>query len=97
MKRRLYAACASVLMLAMLPLNGLSAFAEAISPDAPVPDWVPTDFMSAMEFRNTYGATHIADDRICIVERQETREGLPIPRRSPRPAKWMHLTESTVM
>ncbi|MBR5361796.1 MAG: dockerin type I repeat-containing protein [Oscillospiraceae bacterium] len=75
MKRRLYAACASVLMLAMLPLNGLSAFAEAISPDAPVPDWVPTDFLSAMEFRNTYGATHIADDRICIVERQETREG----------------------
>ena len=67
MKRRLYAACASVLMLAMLPLNGLSAFAEAISPDAPVPDWVPTDFLSAMEFRNTYGATHIENGLICIV------------------------------
>lgn len=75
MKQRLFAACASVMMLAALPLNGISAFAEAIAPDAPVPDWVPTDFLSAMEFRNTYGATHIADDRICIVQLQEQHRG----------------------
>ncbi|MBQ5337676.1 MAG: dockerin type I repeat-containing protein [Oscillospiraceae bacterium] len=33
--------------------------------------WLPTDFESAVEFRNTYGATHIADDTVCIVLRKE--------------------------
>ena len=76
MMRKLFAAGTSALMLVAMTMNGMSAFAEAISPDAPVPDWVPTDFMSAMEFRNQYGATHIADDRICIVERQEIQENV---------------------
>ena len=30
-------------------------------------DWVPSDFESALEFRNTYGATHIESGLICIV------------------------------
>lgn len=34
-----------------------------------LPDWVPTDFMSAMDFRNTYGSTHAEDRIICIVQR----------------------------
>ena len=32
-----------------------------------LPDWIPTDFDAALEFRNTYGATHIADGLVCIV------------------------------
>ncbi|WP_295094382.1 dockerin type I repeat-containing protein [Ruminococcus sp.] len=29
--------------------------------------WIPSDFDSAREFRNTYGATHIEDGVVCIV------------------------------
>ena len=71
MKKKVLAFSMSAVMLAGLPLNGLTAFAEPVPPDAPVPDWVPTDFMSAMDFSNEYGATHVADGKVCIVLRQE--------------------------
>ena len=34
---------------------------------AELPDWVPTDFDSAVNFRNSYGATHIDNGLICVV------------------------------
>ena len=71
MKKRSAGFFLAGMMLAGLPFCSLSAGAEPIPPDAPVPDWVPTDFWSAMEFSNQYGATHIADNRICILLRQE--------------------------
>ena len=36
-----------------------------------LPDWIPNDFESALAFRNTYGATRIADGLICIVFKQQ--------------------------
>ena len=36
-----------------------------------LPDWVPSDFGSALEFRNTYGKTHVEDGLICIVFEQQ--------------------------
>ena len=36
--------------------------------------WIPTDFESAREFRNTYGATHIEDGVVCIVFRLSLEE-----------------------
>ncbi|MBO4876874.1 MAG: dockerin type I repeat-containing protein [Ruminococcus sp.] len=34
---------------------------------AELPDWIPTDFDSAVNFRNSYGATHIDNGLICVV------------------------------
>ena len=46
-------------------LSSPAVFAE--STDTALPDWVPNDLESAVEFRNTYGATHIEDGLICLV------------------------------
>lgn len=46
-------------------------FAEETSTAAKLPSWIPDDFASALEFRNTYGATRIGDGLICIVFQQE--------------------------
>ena len=35
-----------------------------------VPDWVPQDFDAALEFLNTYGATHIQEGYLCTVFRE---------------------------
>ena len=45
-----------------------------------LPEWVPTDFESALEFRNTYGATHVEDGLICAVfweQAEKIPEGEP--------------------
>lgn len=34
---------------------------------AALPDWIPNSFDSALEFRNTYGATLVKDGLVCIV------------------------------
>ena len=34
-----------------------------------LPEWIPTDFESAMEFDRTYGTTHIDDGFICCIHR----------------------------
>lgn len=63
MKTRLFAALsAAALCLTALPLN---ASAVVVMPTAPAS--VPTDTASAVQFRNTYGAVHIEDGRLCIV------------------------------
>ena len=74
MKKKMLTWSIAAMMLAGTVLSGLPAGAEAIPPDAPVPDWVPTDFYSALEFCNKYGATHIEDDRLCVLEKQENDE-----------------------
>ena len=45
----------------------MNVYAEGTGAKAALPDWIPEDFESALEFRNTYGAVHIQDDLICIV------------------------------
>ena len=32
-----------------------------------LPDWVPNDYTSALEFRNTYGVTHVDGQYVCLV------------------------------
>lgn len=69
---------------AIIPLsvNSLNAHpdepvfaADTADPAAAVklPDWIPDDFESALNFRNTYGATRIDSGLICIVF-QESQE-----------------------
>lgn len=48
---------------------------SAVDP-ADIPEWVPTDFETAMKFANTYGATHIEDGLLCIVKMRENNENL---------------------
>ena len=43
------------------------------STESTLPDWIPTDFDSAVEFYNTYGETHIADGLLCVVFREEKK------------------------
>ena len=63
MKKRLFAALsAAALCLTALPLN---ASAVVVMPTAPAS--APTDLTSAVQFHNTYGAVHIEDGRLCIV------------------------------
>ena len=42
---------------------------------AKLPDWIPSDFDSAVEFRNSYGATHIDNGLICLVYPDRARKG----------------------
>ena len=47
---------------------------------AALPDWIPKDFDSAVEFRNTYGATHIDNGLVCVVsvfKREPVPDGQP--------------------
>ena len=50
----------------LLSLSNVSAEEQAVSPH-----WIPTGFEEALEFRNTYGATHIGSandsDIVCLV------------------------------
>ena len=52
-----------------------TAFADNSSTIAALPEWIPSDFDSASEFRNTYGATHIDNGLICIVCPDRARKG----------------------
>ena len=52
-----------------------TVFAEDSTALAKLPDWIPTDFDSATEFRNTYGATHIENGLICIVYPERVKKG----------------------
>ncbi|HRR77382.1 MAG TPA: hypothetical protein P5191_11305, partial [Ruminococcus sp.] len=58
------------------PFKAPSAvYADSASALAELPDWIPDDFDSAVEFRNTYGATHIGNGLICIVYPERVRKG----------------------
>ena len=56
-------------------LNASTVFAKETDAVAALPDWIPDDFDSAVEFRNTYGATHIDNGLICIVCPDRARKG----------------------
>ena len=57
------------------------SYAEKTNGIAPPPDWIPSDFDSALEFRNTYGAIHIEDGLICAVFQKQVET---VPEGEPR-------------
>ena len=68
----LLAAVTAVLPFAPDALCNVSAVsAEEVGTVGTAKQWHPTDFESAIEFRNTYGATRIVDDMVCVVFRKE--------------------------
>ena len=56
-------------------LSPANVFAEESGALAELPEWIPTDYDSALEFSNTYGATHIGNGLICIVMPEKVRKG----------------------
>ncbi len=60
---------AASIAITPLPFNTSASisYAEDTGAIANLPDWIPSDFNSAVEFRNHYGATHIDNGLICIV------------------------------
>ena len=71
--KRSAALIAAVIACTPLTLNSAgflapqTAFADSAGVPATLPDWIPTDFDSAAEYRNTYGATHIDNGLVCVV------------------------------
>ena len=51
-------------MNAFIPVNTYAASTDTAET---LPDWIPDDFESALEFRNTHGTTYIHDDLLCMV------------------------------
>ncbi|MBP3745966.1 MAG: dockerin type I repeat-containing protein [Ruminococcus sp.] len=82
-KKTAAAIIAAMTAIAPLSLNTYvltptAVFAEETGDYTELPDWIPTDFETALEFRNTYGATHIQDGLVCLVfseERECERNG----------------------
>ena len=54
-----------------------TSFAENRSAVEELPDWVPTDFETAVDFCNTYGATHIENGYACIVYKMDYEKYAP--------------------
>ena len=56
-------------------LSSANVYAEEKGAALSLPEWIPTDFESALEFRNTYGATHIGEqnecDLLCVVFQEQ--------------------------
>jgi hypothetical protein len=50
-------------------------FTDGTGSIAKLPEWIPSDFDSAVEFRNTYGATHFDNGLICIVYPDRAKRG----------------------
>ena len=75
-------AFAAAVLTAFIPLSsaGITAydvpavFAEEKADAVKLPKWVPTDFKSALEFRNRYGATHIEDGYLCVLFTEQITE-----------------------
>ncbi|MBR2086549.1 MAG: dockerin type I repeat-containing protein [Oscillospiraceae bacterium] len=57
---------AAALTLSAAPLTAL---AKEELPGSMLPDWVPRDYLTALDFCNTYGKTHIQNGYVCIVRR----------------------------
>ncbi|WP_295088303.1 hypothetical protein [Ruminococcus sp.] len=73
---------AGVMLTASTPMLPVYAAEKPVSAKSmeELPEWVPTDFESALEFRNTYGATHVEDGLICAVfweQAEKIPEGEP--------------------
>gem|GEM_PF-445991 len=60
-------ACTPLMLNSSAFLAAPTAFADSAGVPATLPDWIPTDFDSAAEYRNTYGATHIDNGLVCVV------------------------------
>lgn len=74
MKKKLLAILsAAVMCLSAVPIAGTAVSAEENSGDI-LPDWVPESFSEALEFENTYGATHIEDGVVCLLFSETTHE-----------------------
>jgi len=75
MKFKRTAAAVVAAVTAIVPLSSESfsllapsaVYAEETTAEAAIPDWVPNDFGSALDFRNTYGATHAEGGFVCVV------------------------------
>ena len=74
MKKRKLVCLMTAMILASsaaLPADEAAGGVTGDPPRAALPSWVPDDFDSALEFRNTYGASHVADGMICMVFAEE--------------------------
>ena len=79
MKFKKFAAAVIAAATAIIPLSSdISAalpssavYAAEHATGAALPEWIPQSFESALDFRNTYGATHVQDGLICIVFREQ--------------------------
>ena len=56
---------AAMLTAAVLGFGAMSIPASAA--DSEVPTWVPQDYVSALDFLNTYGATRVVENKVCLV------------------------------
>ena len=81
MKKRILAALiAATTVIAPLTLSSsipAAVFAEEASSAEELPDWVPTDFETAVDFCNTYGATHIENGYVCVVYKMDYEKNDP--------------------
>ncbi len=63
-KKRLALLITAMMLTSAMPLPTV----QAADPAAiALPDWIPNDYASAIDFCNTYGASHIEDGLICMV------------------------------
>ena len=57
--------------------NTSKVYAEEALTESSVPDWIPTSFEEALDFRNKYGTTHIGSgnesDLLCLVFKEQYR------------------------
>ena len=71
MRKQLTALLAAMtLCLSTAPMTAL-AYDE---PTVKIPDWVPRDYLAALDFCNTYGTTHTQDGFVCLVRRGNADE-----------------------
>ena len=71
------AAVTSFIPLSSGSLSGFLSepvYAEEHGMGAALPDWIPYDLESAIEFRNTYGATHVQDGLVCVVFKEYAKQ-----------------------
>ena len=71
------AAVTSFIPLSSESLSGFISepvYAEEHGMGAALPNWIPYDLESAIEFRNTYGATHVQDGLVCVVFKEGAKQ-----------------------
>ena len=54
-----------------------AAFAEYEEVTASLPDWIPYDLESVLQFYNEYGSTHIEDGLVCVVHKSGNPQMAP--------------------
>ena len=77
---RLKQTAAAIMAASFISLGGITpalsqtVYAEEHGMGAALPDWIPSDYASALSFRNTYGATLVKDGLVCVVFREQTKK-----------------------